>query len=164
MSYLVYNGKRVISPDGKYVSKITSGPINRLTGWTNISFDTFSSSGADINSAIGLAPNSICESNSYPVIGGNPQYGSVIFKCFLTITSGTPNIVIRKNGLEQTSFPIENYTGPDEYTFEFDQFIEPGDVDIRIDNNADFANVNFSATNCQMYITNGDGNEPPPIN
>lgn len=51
MSYLIYNGQRIIAPTGKYV--IGSPPIVPLfAGWTNSTWDTFISSGQNVLSAI----------------------------------------------------------------------------------------------------------------
>jgi hypothetical protein len=50
MSYVIYNGKRVVSGN-KYVKSVT--PIIPLfAGWTNSTWDTFISSGQNIISAI----------------------------------------------------------------------------------------------------------------
>jgi len=53
MPYAIYNGKRVVSGD-KYV--IGAAPLIPVTtGWTNVSYDVFTSSGQNITSAIKAA-------------------------------------------------------------------------------------------------------------
>jgi hypothetical protein len=156
MSYLIYQGKRVQSTH-KYLITAPTGPINRLTGFVNgpslYFFDTFTTSGIDINSAI-EAPGSYgkCRSNAYPIIGGFSPYGTITAQYYLTVNSGTaPGIEWFRDGASQgTTFP--GYAGPGEY--------QAANIVFNSGNwawgfvSADTGGVNFIATNCRMYTTN----------
>lgn len=55
MSYVIYNNKRV-SFGTKYVTGVVAEPLVPIfSNWTNSSWDTFSSSGLNISSAIDVA-------------------------------------------------------------------------------------------------------------
>ena len=166
MSYLVYNGKRVISAadGGKYVSKIQISPelINRLTEWNNIDFNTFISSGVDITSAIETnASYGRCRSNTYYIEGGDPDYGTAQFIFYLTVNSGvSPRVQSWRNGVVNGTFGF-SYLDPGDYSVPI-QILGSG-----LSGNWAFGfinsdgsnptNVNFSATNCRMYVDQGDG-------
>lgn len=68
MLYAIYNGKLVVS-GGKYVTGVESlNPI--FSSWTNSTWDTFSSSGLNISSAIDTA-NGIALTNYESFITGD---------------------------------------------------------------------------------------------
>lgn len=68
MSYLVYNGKRVVS-NGKYTIGLEP-LIPIFSSWTNSTWDTFSSSGLNISSAIDTA-NGIALTNYESFVTGD---------------------------------------------------------------------------------------------
>jgi len=87
MPYLISNGKRVVSAanSGKYITGIN--PIQPLfAGWTNISWDTFSSSGQNISSAIkSTAAFARADTEQLPFIAGDV----IKIDYLLTLNSGS---------------------------------------------------------------------------
>ena len=165
MSYLTYNNKRVIAGSKYVVGAIEL--INRLTSWSNIDFDTFSSSGIDITSAIETsATYGRCRSNEYPIIGGDPINGTITFKFYLTVNSGTaPRVQFFRNGSLYGTYGF-SYSGPGEYTVAA-QVLGSGlsgnySVGFINDNGITSFDTNFSATNCRMFTEDGDGNPYTP--
>lgn len=162
MSYLIYNGKRVISSN-KYVTKASISPdwINRLTGWNNISFDTFSSEGINIISAIESASSyGQCRSNTYYITGGWPDYGSINFEFYLNSISGTPpRVQTWKDGVVQGTYSF-TYSGPGEY--QIGQMVaystSSGNWAVGFINELGPAAANFTVSNARMYVHQGDGN------
>jgi hypothetical protein len=157
MSYLIYNGK-MLQQSHKYLTKITApeGPINRLTSWTNVSFDTLVAVGTSINSAI-EAPGTYgrAVTNSYPLLayGFTPtQWGVVNFRYFYTKNSG--NIVAEcfLNGSSQGT-QSSGYTGPQYYQGGW-LIGSSGNITIQLIS-ADSLGCDFSAINCELFITNG---------
>lgn len=162
MPYVLYGGKMITVGD-KYVTGLVAA-YNRLTDWENIDFDTFTSSGKNITSAIETAATyGRCWSNDYPVIGGWPTYGTVYFRFYLTLNSGSaPYVQFYKNNVVTGTHGF-SYSGPGEY--------EVGEMVIGSANSGNYRvgfisgipgsgawATNFSATDCRMFISDGDGN------
>ena len=63
----------------------TNSPAEKITAWTNVSFNTFTSSGNDITSWINDASSGYAFSNLFAVTAGQ----KIIIDCALTLTIGT---------------------------------------------------------------------------
>jgi hypothetical protein len=90
---------------------------NKLTGWTNVDFDTFTSSGKVISSAIEAGGTyGRCKTNAINIKGGlNGAYGYIQLKAYITLNSGTcPRISYYKNDVFQGSTAF-TYTVPGYY-------------------------------------------------
>lgn len=155
---LLWNGQRILTPGGGLHLVSHTGPIipvNQLTSWTNTDFDTFSSTGIVVNSAIeGLGTVGHCKSNAVFVTGAFPGSGGTIqFIYYLTVNSGSyPNIEYYKNGISQGS-GSQGYAGPAEYQMSFLVY-SPGNYTVGF-SSRDTTGTNFTATNCRMYTTSG---------
>ena len=155
---LIWQGNRLLVPEsGLHIGVIPPPPglVNKLTDWTNTNFDTFSSSGIDINSAIELVgTNGKCQSNSTFITGAFPgSGGTVTFYYYLTVNSGSyPYVELYKNGVSQGQ-GAQGYDEPKEYVMSY-LIYSSGNYSIGF-TNQNTTPTNFTATNCRMYIQNG---------
>ena len=157
---LIWQGNRLLVPGSNlHIISVPPpvGPINRLTSWTNESFNTFSSVGNSINTMIEPAGGTYgrCVSNSYPIIsyGFTPgQWGTVNFQYYLTLNSGDIAVECYVNGSFQGQ-THSGYINPGVYQAGYIIF-ESGNVTFKFVNYTN-TGVNCSATNCQMFITDG---------
>ena len=156
--WIVENLKTTKYADGTLIPNIVIGanippsfPI-----WINDipPFDTFITSGSDITSAIK-------SSSSFGNIKGNDIYafgdidnmGNIVFKCTITVNSGTcPSVLLYKNGSIYSVVSF-SYSGPKEYINGW-LIAEPGNYAVGFSNNLSGIAVttNFSITGAQVYI------------
>jgi hypothetical protein len=122
---------------------------NHLTGWTNVDFDTFTSSGKDISSAIEAnGTYGRCYSNSVSIKGGTTAWGYIQLKCTITVNSGScPRISYYKNGVFQGSTGF-SYSGPGTYNV---GYLVMEDATYAMGFINDGTASNFSITNAFMF-------------
>ena len=157
---LIWQGNRLLVPGGNlHIGWVEPpvGPINRLTGFVNgpstYFFDTLVTSGIDITSAIEASGNyGKCRSNTYPITGSFENFGTISFTFYLTLNSGQIRVEFYRDGISHGSNSF-SYTGPKDYT-----------VSALVGQSANWAvgfssgdtnGLNFTATNCRMYVQNG---------
>ena len=157
MSYLTYQGK-MIQQNHKYAIKISApvGPVNKLTNFSNVSFDTYSSSGMDMSAVENPGTYGFARCNDVSIFGYGftpGQWGTAQFDFTLTINSGNLTTVFYKNGTPFATSPV-TYTGPGEYSGAAQIIPATGNFAWGF-RSTDVAGVDFVATNCRFYTTDG---------